>query len=236
MSVHADDLILVSRRRPHLRAGRHVRRPRARRSTATGRRASSTSPTAPSSGATATSGAATSGSTRSRASRRRCSTSTRSATTRCGPAATTCTSACATCRPAGSSRGSTSPTGPASRARCSTQGPDRDVNLVMIQAYNDWHVDEWCGAYPGPVHPVRDPAALRRRGGGQGGAPPRRQGLPRGHVLGEPGRRSACRASTPTPGTRCSRRAATPGRCCAATSARRRRARRRHPTRRRRCR
>ncbi|MBO0731774.1 MAG: amidohydrolase family protein [Acidimicrobiaceae bacterium] len=28
------------------------------------------------------------------------------------------------------------------------QGPDRDVNLVMIKAYNDWHVDEWCGAYP----------------------------------------------------------------------------------------
>jgi predicted TIM-barrel fold metal-dependent hydrolase len=29
-----------------------------------------------------------------------------------------------------------------------SQGPDRAVNLVMIQAYNDWHVDEWCGAYP----------------------------------------------------------------------------------------
>ena len=28
------------------------------------------------------------------------------------------------------------------------QGPDRDVNLVMIKAYNDWHVDEWCGSYP----------------------------------------------------------------------------------------
>jgi len=27
-------------------------------------------------------------------------------------------------------------------------GPDPDVNLVMIRAYNDWHVDEWCGAYP----------------------------------------------------------------------------------------
>jgi predicted TIM-barrel fold metal-dependent hydrolase len=27
-------------------------------------------------------------------------------------------------------------------------GPDRDINLVMIKAYNDWHVDEWCGAYP----------------------------------------------------------------------------------------
>ena len=27
-------------------------------------------------------------------------------------------------------------------------GPDRDVNLVMIRAYNDWHVDEWCAAHP----------------------------------------------------------------------------------------
>lgn len=28
------------------------------------------------------------------------------------------------------------------------RGPDRDVNEIMIRAYNDWHVDEWCGAYP----------------------------------------------------------------------------------------
>jgi predicted TIM-barrel fold metal-dependent hydrolase len=27
-------------------------------------------------------------------------------------------------------------------------GPDRDTNLVMIRAYNDWHIDEWCGAHP----------------------------------------------------------------------------------------
>src|SRR6201992_828352 len=33
------------------------------------------------------------------------------------------------------------------------QGPDRDVNLVMIKAYNDWHVDEWCAAYPGRFIP-----------------------------------------------------------------------------------
>ena len=68
----------------------------------------------------------------------------------------------------------------------------------------------------GPVHPVRDPAALRRRGGGQRGSAPRRQGLPRGHVLGEPGRPRRCRASTPTPGTRCSRRASDTGTvlCC----------------------
>jgi predicted TIM-barrel fold metal-dependent hydrolase len=29
-----------------------------------------------------------------------------------------------------------------------SEGPDLDVNLVMIRAYNDWHVDEWCGRYP----------------------------------------------------------------------------------------
>src|SRR3974390_2674442 len=28
------------------------------------------------------------------------------------------------------------------------EGPDPVVNEVMIKAYNDWHVDEWCGAYP----------------------------------------------------------------------------------------
>src|SRR6187397_186476 len=28
------------------------------------------------------------------------------------------------------------------------QGPDPEVNLVMVKAYNDWHVDEWCGAHP----------------------------------------------------------------------------------------
>ncbi|MER5627821.1 amidohydrolase family protein [Streptosporangium sp. NPDC002544] len=33
------------------------------------------------------------------------------------------------------------------------QGPDRDLNLIMIKAYNDWHVDEWCGAHPGRFIP-----------------------------------------------------------------------------------
>jgi predicted TIM-barrel fold metal-dependent hydrolase len=55
-----------------------------------------------------------------------------------------------------------------------SQGPDRDVNLVMVQAYNDWHVDEWCGAYPGRfipcgLLPLWDPALaateLRRLAG-----------------------------------------------------------------------
>lgn len=26
--------------------------------------------------------------------------------------------------------------------------PDKDLALVHLRAYNDWHVDEWCGAYP----------------------------------------------------------------------------------------
>ena len=43
------------------------------------------------------------------------------------------------------------------------QGPDPDVNLIMVQAYNDWHIDEWCGAYPDRfipcgVLPLWDPA------------------------------------------------------------------------------
>lgn len=27
------------------------------------------------------------------------------------------------------------------------EGPDRALNEIMIRAYNDWHVDEWCAAY-----------------------------------------------------------------------------------------
>ncbi len=26
--------------------------------------------------------------------------------------------------------------------------PDKDLALAMLQAYNDWHVEGWCGAYP----------------------------------------------------------------------------------------
>ena len=28
------------------------------------------------------------------------------------------------------------------------EGPDRDLNEIMIKAYNDWHIDEWCAAHP----------------------------------------------------------------------------------------
>lgn len=33
------------------------------------------------------------------------------------------------------------------------EGPDPDLNDIMIKAYNDWHVFEWAGAYPGRFIP-----------------------------------------------------------------------------------
>ncbi|HEY3671824.1 MAG TPA: amidohydrolase family protein [Acidimicrobiia bacterium] len=34
------------------------------------------------------------------------------------------------------------------------QNDDREFVEVMIRAYNDWHIDEWCGAYPGRFIPL----------------------------------------------------------------------------------
>jgi predicted TIM-barrel fold metal-dependent hydrolase len=39
-------------------------------------------------------------------------------------------------------------------ARTFTEAGDKDLALVMLQAYNDWHVDEWCAAYPGRFIPL----------------------------------------------------------------------------------
>jgi predicted TIM-barrel fold metal-dependent hydrolase len=35
---------------------------------------------------------------------------------------------------------------------------DKDVALAMVRAYNDWHVDEWCGSQPGRFIPCVLPA------------------------------------------------------------------------------
>ncbi len=35
---------------------------------------------------------------------------------------------------------------------------DKDVALAMVQAYNDWHIDEWCGTHPGRFIPCPIPA------------------------------------------------------------------------------
>ena len=30
---------------------------------------------------------------------------------------------------------------------------DPEFSLALLQAYNDWHVEEWCGGLSGAVHP-----------------------------------------------------------------------------------
>jgi predicted TIM-barrel fold metal-dependent hydrolase len=34
---------------------------------------------------------------------------------------------------------------------------DKEVATAMVQAYNDWHIDEWCGTYPGRFIPMALP-------------------------------------------------------------------------------
>ena len=36
-------------------------------------------------------------------------------------------------------------------------GNDRDQARAMVQAYNDWHIDEWAGTYPGRIIPLAIP-------------------------------------------------------------------------------
>ena len=42
----------------------------------------------------------------------------------------------------------TSRPSPASAAACSPPAEDKDLALAVVRAYNDWHVDEWCGVLP----------------------------------------------------------------------------------------
>ena len=34
---------------------------------------------------------------------------------------------------------------------------DPDLSLALVRAYNDWHIDEWCGAHPGRFIPMAVP-------------------------------------------------------------------------------
>jgi predicted TIM-barrel fold metal-dependent hydrolase len=38
-----------------------------------------------------------------------------------------------------------------------SRSKDLDVGLTMLKAYNDWHIDEWCGTYPGRFMPLSVP-------------------------------------------------------------------------------
>jgi predicted TIM-barrel fold metal-dependent hydrolase len=39
-------------------------------------------------------------------------------------------------------------------ARTFTEAGDKDLSYVMLRAYNDWHIDEWCASYPGRFIPL----------------------------------------------------------------------------------
>ena len=98
---------------------------------------------------------------------------------------------------------------------------DKDVALAMVRAYNDWHIDDWCGTHPGRLHPV-----LRCRRSGTRRCWPTRCAAPPGRAptpsrSPRTRRSSAGRASTATTGTRSGRRAATRASSCACTSGRR---------------
>ena len=49
------------------------------------------------------------------------------------------------------------PSFPAFSGRLFAAAEDKDMALTMIRAYNDWHVDEWCAAYPGRFIPMALP-------------------------------------------------------------------------------
>ncbi len=39
-------------------------------------------------------------------------------------------------------------------ARTFTEAADKELSLACLQAYNDWHIDDWCAAYPGRFIPL----------------------------------------------------------------------------------
>jgi predicted TIM-barrel fold metal-dependent hydrolase len=48
-----------------------------------------------------------------------------------------------------------------------SRAKDKDMYFVMLQAYNDWHIDEWCGSYPDrfiplSIPPIWDPELMAK--------------------------------------------------------------------------
>jgi hypothetical protein len=96
---------------------------------------------------------------------------------------------------------------------------DSELAIAMLRAYNDWHIDDWCGKHPGPLHPPGDPAHLGPRGDGPRGAARRPQGLPRHHLRRQPRRPRLPEPARRPLGSRSGRPAPTRARSSASTSA-----------------
>jgi len=96
---------------------------------------------------------------------------------------------------------------------------DTELAITMLRAYNDWHIDDWCGRHPGRFIPLAipsiwDPEEMARevrRVAGKGC-----------HAItfADNPSASAIRACTTRTGIRSGRRARTKARSCAFTSAR----------------
>ena len=102
------------------------------------------------------------------------------------------------------------PTFPQFCGQMFAKASDKELAHVLLQSYNDWHVDEWCGTYPGrfiplSLPPIWDPALMaaevRRMG---------RKNSTRSHSR-RTRRSSAGPVSTATTGTRSGQRVSTRG-------------------------
>ena len=49
------------------------------------------------------------------------------------------------------------PSFPGFSARLFAAADDKDLALAVVQSYNDWHIDEWCGSHPGRFIPMALP-------------------------------------------------------------------------------
>jgi predicted TIM-barrel fold metal-dependent hydrolase len=49
------------------------------------------------------------------------------------------------------------PSFPSFSGRLFLGSDDKDLALAVVRAYNDWHIDEWCGSYPGRFIPMALP-------------------------------------------------------------------------------
>ena len=64
---------------------------------------------------------------------------------------------------------------------------DPEFSLALVQAYNDWHVEEWCGAYPARFIPMTLPVIWDAEACADGGAAQRRARRALADVHREPG-------------------------------------------------
>ncbi len=62
-------------------------------------------------------------------------------------------------------------------ARTFAESTDKEIALVMLQAYNDWAIDEWCGTYPGPLHSAGHRPHVGCRGRRHRDPPHRQEGV-----------------------------------------------------------